>query len=142
MEFNYKNKYSLKVITHRNPRLFPLEKKSNIYHNMKVHKNESRVIITVFIEHILSRNQHAARLHIVFNMDSPKRQNHLDLFIRYHPHLFHHLIYFPHLCTKVPLCYIPLRLHMPSWHLAAHEVVVKYHSLHHVWHSSSEMGPF
>lgn len=30
MEFNYKNKYSLKVITHRNPRLFPLEKKSNI----------------------------------------------------------------------------------------------------------------
>lgn len=99
MEFNYKNKYSLKVITHRNPRLFPLEKKSNIYHNMKVHKNESRVIITVFIEHILSRNQHAARLHIVLNMDSPKRQNHLDLFIRYHPHLFHHLIYFPHLCT-------------------------------------------
>lgn len=79
MEFNYKNKYSLKVIlTHRNPRLLPLEKKSNIYHNMKVHKNESRVIITVFIEHILSRNQHAAQLHIVFNMDSPKKQNHLD----------------------------------------------------------------
>lgn len=77
---------------------FPWRKKV-IYHNMKVHKNESRVIITVFIEHILSRNQHAARLHIVFNMDSPKRQNHLDLFIRYHPHLFHHLIYFPHLCT-------------------------------------------
>lgn len=40
---------------------------------------------------------------------------------------------------KVPLCYIPLRLHMPSWHSAAHEVVVKYHSLHHVWHSSSEI---
>lgn len=40
---------------------------------------------------------------------------------------------------KVLLCYIPLRLHMPSWHLAAHEVVVKYHSLHHVWHSSSEI---
>lgn len=72
MEFNYKNKYSLKVITHRNPRLFPLEKKSNIYHNMKVHKNESKVIITVFIEHILPRNERAARLHIVLNMDSPQ----------------------------------------------------------------------
>lgn len=39
---------------------------------MKVHKNESKVIITVFIEHILPRNERAARLHIVLNMDSPQ----------------------------------------------------------------------
>lgn len=55
MEFNYKNKYLFKVITYRNLRLFFLEKKSNIYYNMKVYKNESRVIIIVFIEYIFFR---------------------------------------------------------------------------------------
>lgn len=51
-------KKNLFTVSHntQNARSVSLGEKEVKYHNMKIYKNERRVIITVLIEHILSRN--------------------------------------------------------------------------------------